>query len=196
MPGWAVTVARSQQRRAYSGNSKGEAMRTIQMWVAVGVVAGLWSVSAGADQPAGQPSQRREQPVQLALFPPKLQLVPENESIRGFRLNIYGRNHDVGGVDIGLVHEASGNFHGIAFGVAHMVRGEAGGLQLSGIYSEAAVRISGVQVGMFNRSAMVRGVQIGLVNLADDMVGFQFGLFNEIRSKQVLPVLPVINAKF
>ena len=135
-------------------------------------------------------------PIQLALFPPDLQLIPENESIGGFRLEIYGRNQDVLGVDIGLVHEARGNFRGAEFGIVNLVHGDFVGMQLAGIYSETKNHISGFQVGMVNRAHSMSGIQIGFVNFADDMTGFQFGIFNEISSKQTLPVLPLINAKF
>src|SRR5438876_722555 len=89
-------------------------------------------------------------PIQLALFPPDLQLVRENESIGGFRLEIYGRNQDVLGVDIGLVHEATGNYHGAQFGIVNLVHGDFVGMQLAGIYSETKNHISGFQVGMVN----------------------------------------------
>ena len=134
-------------------------------------------------------------PIQLALCPPA-QLVHEDNTIHGFRLNIYGRNCDVTGVDIGLVHETKTDFKGVSFGLLSIVRGEGRGLMFNGIYSEATKGMSGLQVGMFNHSNSMRGVQIGLANFADDMTGFQFGLWNEIKNKERWNVIPIINAAF
>ena len=134
-------------------------------------------------------------PIQLALVP-DIQLVPQDESIRGLRLNIYGANQNVTGVDIGLMHETRGNFGGVGFGLLNIAHGEVRGLQFSGIYSGADDRISGLQVGIVNRSANIHGLQIGLANFADDMTGFQLGLWNEIKNKEQWQVIPIINAAF
>jgi hypothetical protein len=134
-------------------------------------------------------------PVQLALVP-DVQLVPQEQSIAGFRLNIYGCNQDVTGVDIGLVHVASGNFKGAEFGVVNMVDGDYDGMQLAGIYSDTKSRITGWQVGMGNHAGYMKGVQLGFVNMADDMTGLQIGIVNIIDSKTNWKVLPLINAKF
>ncbi len=173
-------------------------MKTKVRTLAVVVSVMMLAATGRADKPAtaGVPSETVTKPVQLALFPPDLQLVSEEQSISGLRLNIYGRNQDVTGVDIGLVHETLGNYTGVEFGLVNMVHGEMHGLQLGGIFSDSKTHVSGLQVGIVNTSASVRGVQIGLVNLADDMTGFQFGLFNQIKNKEVLPVLPLINANF
>jgi len=174
-------------------------MKTSKLFVAVTVFALLAAGVSKADaQSKTNVTQTSEtvRPLQLALVPPSLQLVPEEESIGGFRLNIYGRNQNVSGVDIGLMHETTGNFSGIEFGILNYVHGDFVGLELGCIYSETKGNMSGVQVGMFNHAGSIGGVQIGLVNFADDMTGFQFGLFNQIKSKEKLPVLPLINAKF
>jgi hypothetical protein len=139
---------------------------------------------------------RAEKPIQLALVPPDLQLVSEEDSIGGVRLNIYGRNKNMTGLDIGLAHETTGDFRGLAFGMMNLVHGNAGGLQLAGLYSETKATVTGLQVGMVNRAGNAKGLQIGLVNMADDMTGFQLGLFNHIKSKEILPILPIINAAF
>ena len=172
-------------------------MKTSRLFVAVTAFV-LFAVGvSNADEQAKQSgASETVRPLQLALVPPSLQLVPEEESIGGFRLNIYGRNQNVSGVDIGLMHETTGNFSGIEFGILNYVHGDFVGLELGCIYSETKGNMSGVQVGMFNHAGSIGGVQIGLVNFADDMTGFQFGLFNQIKSKEKLPVLPLINAKF
>ncbi|HUI08234.1 MAG TPA: hypothetical protein VL486_14640 [Verrucomicrobiae bacterium] len=134
-------------------------------------------------------------PIQLALVP-DVQLVPQEQSITGFRLNIYGCNQDVTGVDIGLVHQATGNFKGAQFGIVNKVDGDSSGMQLAGIFSETRARMTGWQVGMGNHAGYMKGVQLGFVNMADDMTGIQIGLVNIINSKTDYKALPLINAKF
>ncbi|HUI07806.1 MAG TPA: hypothetical protein VL486_12455 [Verrucomicrobiae bacterium] len=134
-------------------------------------------------------------PLQLALVP-TIQLVPQDQSIRGLRLNIYGENQNMSGVDVGLMHETKDRFSGVAFGLLNTVHGEARGLQLSGIYSGADAGMSGLQVGIVNRSGNIHGLQIGVANFADDMTGIQIGLWNEIKSKENWSVVPIINAAF
>ena len=172
-------------------------MKTSRMLVAVTAFVILTAGMSRADtQGKTNETQKSDKPLQLAIIPPSLQIVPEDESISGIRLEIYGRNQNVRGVDIGLMHEAMGDFRGVQFGVLNLVHGDHVGLQLAGIYSETKKHISGFQVGMVNHAASMSGIQIGFVNFADDMTGFQFGIFNEISSKATLPVLPLINAKF
>ena len=181
-------------------------MRRFRILGAAAVVVTLLAGAAYADKgqtggvaPAATanpaPAPETVKPIQLALVP-QFQIVHEDDSIQGLRLNIYGRNRNVTGVDIGLAHETTGDFKGVAFGILHIVRGEGHGLQFDGIYSEAAVRMSGLQVGMVNRSNNIHGLQIGLANFADDMTGIQIGLWNEIKSKEQWQVIPIINAAF
>ena len=170
----------------------------------LGVVAAVVVVLAsrsyadtGSSSPAETTGQSSEGvwPIQLALVP-QVQLVHEDRSIQGVRLNIYGRNYNMTGIDIGLAHETKADFNGVSFGLINFVHGEGRGLQFSGLYSEATTKMSGLQVGMFNRSNNIHGLQIGLANFADDMTGIQLGLWNEIKSKQQWNVIPIINAAF
>ncbi len=171
----------------------------------LGVAAAVVTLLAGASYAdkglassggaAAAPVQEVVKPIQLALVP-TIQLVPQDESIRGLRLNIYGDNQSVSGVDIGLMHETKSRFGGVGFGLLNIVHGEARGLQFSGIYSGADDRMSGLQVGIVNHSGNIHGLQIGLANFADDMTGIQIGLWNEIKSKENWTVVPIINAAF
>ena len=176
-------------------------MRRFRIFVVVGVATVLVATALYADTgqtsspAAAAPAQETFKPLQLALVP-TIELVPQDQSVHGLRLNIYGNNENVSGVDIGLVHETKSRFSGVAFGLLSIVHGEARGLQFSGIYSGADASISGLQVGMVNRSANIHGVQIGLANFADDMTGIQIGLWNEIKSKEKWQVFPLFNAAF
>ena len=178
-------------------------MRTLKSFGVAGIAAILFTVASYADTGGGAaagsagatPSGDATWPIQLALVP-QIQLVHEDTSIQGVRLNIYGRNQNVTGVDLGLAHETKGDFKGISFGLVSFVHGEGRGLQFNGLYSEATVSMTGLQVGMVNRSNNMHGLQIGLANFADDMTGIQLGLWNEIKSKERWQVIPLINAAF
>jgi len=176
-------------------------MRRFRVFGVVGIATFLLVVAALADTgqtssaPATASTEESFKPIQLALVP-TIQLVPQDQSVRGFRLNIYGDNQSMSGVDIGLMHETKGHFGGVGFGLLNIVHGDARGLQFSGIYSGADGGISGLQVGMVNRSTNIHGLQIGLANFADDMTGIQIGLWNEIKSKEKWAVCPLFNAAF
>src|SRR5437667_11728202 len=77
-------------------------------------------------------------PLQLALWPP-FQITPEENAVTGLRLNIYGRNTDMSGVDLGFLHQTTGNFKGLGVGLSNRTDGDMNGVQLSYGY----VRISG-----------------------------------------------------
>lgn len=160
------------------------------------------------------PAPAQENPFQIAFIGPTMQLVDDDEDVRGIRLNIlYGVNRNVSGLDLGLINHTNGEmtgvefgivnlvddaFSGWQFGVVNVVQGSATGLQWSpsalANFAEAA---EGAQVAwVFNRSEYMRGFQLSLVNVADDMYGLQVGLINVIRSKENFPILPIVNWKF
>ena len=58
---------------------------------------------------------RADKFLQLALWP-RAQLVNQSDSIAGIRLNLYGRNQDVRGLDLGYIHETTGDFSGVGLG--------------------------------------------------------------------------------
>ena len=47
-----------------------------------------------------------------SFWAPDKQIVPASEDINGVRLNIYGENRNVNGVDIGLGNSVTGNMSG------------------------------------------------------------------------------------
>ena len=120
-------------------------------------------------------------PVQLALWPPDLQLVSEQNSIQGLRLNIYGRNANVSGVDLGFVHETSGDFHGVAFGCVSLVDGALQGVQWTWLYSRAGGKAVGWQSALVSKAdGGFRGLQTSALNLNEgDISGAQISfLYN------------------
>ena len=169
-------------------------------WLA-SVVLGLVVVLC-AERASAQAS-----PINLALFNP-IQLVPETASIHGLRLNIYGKNRDMHGLDFGFIHEATGNLVGIEFGLVNWVHRDAVGIQV-GLMSQVgghliggqlnwlslAGSIEGAQIGLLNHAERVDGLQFGLVNIADQLRGLQLGLVN-IALNGFLPVFVLFNFAF
>ena len=172
----------------------GRILGIIAMTVATVVVAS-YAQQPQAQAQDGPAEPLQEKPLQLALVP-QVQLVPEEDGIKGLRLEIYGSNERMTGVDIGLMHETKGEFSGVGFGLLNFAHGDCRGLQFGGIYNGADGRGAGLQLGIVNTSGDFHGVQIGLANIANDMTGIQIGLWNEIKSKEQWRVVPLFNAAF
>ena len=150
-----------------------------------------------------------EEPVQLALFNP-YQLLSEDESIRGVRLNlIYGKNDSLTGGDFGLFNHLTAPSIGVQWGVVGfcesdfsgaqanfvcVVKGSFLGFQSGGFnYSGNA---TGLQFGFVNYTERMEGVQLGFVNYAESMNGIQIGLVNIILQGSKYPVFPLVNWVF
>jgi len=163
-------------------------------------------------------------PIQLALYPPA-QIFPEDVSVLGLRLEIYGINDHVSGLDFGLFNRTLGDQKGLQIGGANLVDGHCSGFQFAvanfvgngfsgwqgGLFNSAngevaalqmgamnmgLLNLRGIQIGIINYSRDMSGLQIGLFNAAQVMYGIQIGLVNIISDKETLPVLPFINAAF
>jgi len=159
-------------------------------------------------------SQGQENPFQIAFIGPTMQLVDDDEDVRGIRLNLlYGVNRNVSGLDFGLINHANGEMTGVQFGVANVVDGGFSGWQF-GVVNVTQGQFSGIQfapfalanfaeaaegaqmAAIFNQADYMHGFQLSLVNVAEDMYGLQVGLINIIRSKSDFPILPLVNWKF
>ncbi len=166
-----------------------------------------------AEEPSSDTAPRRLTPVQLTLCVP-IQAAPEDWDVAGLRLNlVVARNHDVWGLDFGVLNlstgrqagvqvgfaanEVEGNMYGIqaAILVNEVETGKMYGVQVGGInyVSDAA----GLQVGLLGNSARnhMQGMQIGLFNHANHLQGMQIGLLNINRSAP-WPILPLLNLGF
>jgi hypothetical protein len=131
-------------------------------------------------------------PVQLALFNP-VQIVPEDESISGFRLSlIYGRNANVGGFDWGFVTKTTGNFSGVQWGFVGLVDGNAEGWQ-DNFVSITKGSFQGLQMGFYSSANSFKGLQFSVINMAGSMKGIQLGLLNFIKEGGFMPFFPIIN---
>jgi hypothetical protein len=156
--------------------------------------------------PAAPARAQDEHPISLGLFPP-VQIVPENESIRGVRLSLlYGKNVDVTGLDVGLVNSTTRNFTGAQFGLVgisdadvegwqsnwvNVTRGQMQGLQ-DGVVSITETG-RGMQFSGYNQAQNFRRLQLGIVNYAGYLSGIQIGIINIIRDNGQFPVFPIVN---
>jgi hypothetical protein len=163
------------------------------------------------------PSTAQENPFQIALIGPTMQLVDDDADVKGIRINlIYGVNRTMTGLDLGLINHTRGHMTGVGFGVVNAADGGFSGWQ-SGAVNVAGGQFTGLQWSpwtvlslanfaeagegaqialAFNRAQNLRGFQLSLVNVAEDMYGVQVGLINIIRSKPDLWILPLFNWKF
>ncbi len=117
-----------------------------------------------------------DRPLQLAFWPPDMQLVNQGESVTGLRLAVYGRNQNMSGLDLGFCNESTGSFKGLAFGLANMAEGSVHGLQWTWIYSKAGNDLIGWQSGLLTMAGdESKGIQTSAVALnKGKFTGVQF----------------------
>lgn len=135
-------------------------------------------------------------PFQLAVFNP-VQMVPEEESIKGLRLSLfYTVNKDVTGLSLVWlgVNRATGDASGVELGLGNWVEGAMYGAQF-GIVNHAGKRGVGLQYGMANIvEGDFTGVQWGLVNWTEGfMHGIQCGLLNVSKGASAGIDLGIVN---
>ena len=128
-----------------------------RLGIVLACLATLWSAQPARSQEA--------HPIQLALWAP-VQIVPENEAVRGFRLSLlYGVNTAMSGLDVGLVTRTTGEFRGVQFGAVGMVDGDFTGWQDNWV-NVVHGAFEGLQSGLVSTVEMGRGVQASGVNTA------------------------------
>lgn len=148
-------------------------------------------------------------PINLALFDP-VQIFNRDTAIHGLRLNIYGVNSGLKGVDIGIANWITGDAAGIQYGIINMTKGDFTGWQ-TGPISFAQGHMTGLQTsGLFNLNGSGKGLQFGLITVSDNFVGLQLGLVNYaveyhgiqlgliniIKQGGMLPFFPIFNFSF
>lgn len=166
------------------------------------LLCGLALVLGGLVGPAPVQAQS---PIQIAVFP-SLQLVPQDDAVKGLRLSIYGRNAAMTGFDWGIIQQTTGPFKGLQIGLVGLNEGGTEGIQWGGVnitegellgaqlgLINTASSGEGLQWGGFNHSGNFRGLQIALVNYAETLSGVQLGLVNIIREGGFFPVFPLFN---
>ena len=138
----------------------------------------------------------QDNPFQLSLFNP-VQIVPENESVSGIRLNlIYTKNVNVTGFDMGLVNVTTGKQLGVQWGGVNVTEGGFTGWQ-AGFVNISRGDFVGFQSSWVNyHGGYFNGLQISIVNYAATLKGLQIGLINIIGEGGFLPVFPIFNFDF
>lgn len=189
----------------------------------MGMVAG-WALAGRLAWGAPAPEAREGVALQLSLFPP-VQLADSQTDVTGLRLGVFSMNHDVAGLDLGLVNWTSGDelavqwgvlnkttgrFAGAQFGLVSLAGGGFVGWQSSLVnldsgkavgFFDGAINVAwesgiGFQLGLVNYAKEFTGLQFGFVNWTQTLTGLQIGLVNYIAGKETLPVLPILNASF
>ena len=203
-------TSRSRHRQSIRGG----AMRRV-VFIALTIVVVLGAAGASWAEEAGG-----TKPIQIALFSP-VQIVPEEMSILGLRLNLlYGKNHDMTGLDLGLVNHVTGSAFAWQLGVVgyverdftgwqdnwvNITRGSFTGFQ-SGVVNHAASSKAAFQLGVVNHGEAVTGFELGWVNYTESMNGLQVGGLNWTKKMHGLqigigniietgkyPFLPLVN---
>jgi len=102
-------------------------------------------------------------------------------NVQGMQWGWYNRASSMTGVQWGLVNQDEADFNGWQWGAANLVqKGHSEGFLL----------------GFVNVTEDMNGFQLGLVNMTNHMHGLQIGLVNVIKSKENLPILPIVNWMF
>lgn len=124
---------------------------------------------------------------QASLWAPEPQLVDADEDVSGIRIQIYGQNRNVKGLDIGFAHRTTGDFTGLGglWTLYNRVDGTTTGVQW-GLVNYTQGEVKGWQGGWLNlNSGDVTGLQTGLVSWNDiasvEFTGLQLGLVNTSR---------------
>lgn len=142
-----------------------------------------------------------------------------HRDMKGVDLGVIGNitEHDFAGIALsGLFNMTNGSVHGTQIAGLfnyNTMKADTFGLQLAGLLNRntaagthfgiqaAALNVSnftsvsGVQLGLFNRSLNVNGFQIGVINMTQNLHGVQIGLLN-FYEKGLFIVSPVINIGF
>ena len=132
-------------------------------------------------------------PIQLSLWR-TIQIVPENESVGGLRISIYGANAGMSGLDLGIWNETTSSTQiGLQWGIVGRSLGGFQGWQNNAVNISAQL-FEGFQSGLVNHhSGRFSGLQFGFVNFAESVNGVQIGLINIIKSGGFMPWFPIFN---
>ena len=175
-------------------------MRFIQIvLLAVVVLAGTSPIASAQETKA----------INLSLWDP-IQIFSNDHAIHGVRLNIYGKNAELKGIDVGIANWITGDVVGVQLGVINMVEGDFTGFQTAPLQVTEGF-MKGIQSGwIFSKNGSGKGLQmagltwsddfiglqLGVVNYAVQYHGIQLGLINIIKEGGMLPFFPIFNFSF
>jgi len=101
--------------------------------------------------------------------------------VQGMQWGFYNQASSMQGIQWGLINFDDADFQGWQWGAANLVQNG---------------HSKGLMVGFVNMTEDMNGLQFGLVNMTNNMHGLQIGLVNVIKSKEKLPILPIVNWVF
>ncbi|NQU11411.1 hypothetical protein HQ590_11505 [bacterium] len=140
-----------------------------------------WMVAVAMLALAGGSLAQAQAPIQLALWPPDLQLVKESDSVKGLRLSVYGSNENMSGLDLGFANETIDTFAGVALGLVSAAHGDMHGLQWVAIYAYTGQNAVGWPAGIVTKvDGDFKGLSTGVVTLNEgNATGVELaGLYN------------------
>ena len=124
-------------------------------------------------------------PFQLSVLNP-LQIVPEENSISGLRLNLlYSDNKDMSGLTLASGWtKTRGDVKGLGLSAVHWTDGSAYGWQ-TGLFNYVGMRSVGLEFGAVNViKGDMSGIQLGILNMNEGFVhGLQWGLWNYVTGR-------------
>jgi len=175
-------------------------MKIVQLLLVAVIVMGAFVPVASAQETKA---------INLALWDP-VQIFNHDYAIHGVRLNIYGKNAGLKGVDIGIANFITGDVVGVQWGIINMTEGDFTGWQtapvgvtkgfIKGIQSGLLVTKNGSGKGLQASAVTISdnfiGLQLGIVNYAVEYHGIQIGLVNIIKKGGMLPFFPIFNFSF
>lgn len=123
-------------------------------------------------------SQSDHKPFQLSLWN-TVQIVPQELSVHGFRLSLFGENENMNGFDMGIVNKTNGSQKGAQFGIWNQTEYEFTGFR-AGFVNFSGGEFKGFERGFVNvLDNNGKGWVAGGVNVAnDDFSGLLSGIFN------------------
>lgn len=162
-------------------------MKNMWLMIAMALVLTVGIQTVSAEEPAPMT------PVMVSLFTPA-QVPSENYDVKGLRIDLlYGKCHNLYGLDAGLVNYTVNKEVGLAAGLVNYAGKSFTGLQVGAV--NIGKEVHALQVGVYNGADDMSGFQIGLINHARIMRGVQIGVINVIENND-LPFLPIVNFFF
>ena len=113
-------------------------------------------------------------PLQIAIWPPSLQVVPPEIDVSGLKLNLpYGGNETIVGVDLGIA-STSNNTSALQINLVNCAHERFSGFQVDCSIFPRKPRLQ-IGVLMNLTDEVGSGLQIGIINSTTEMNGVQIG---------------------
>lgn len=98
-----------------------------------------------------------------------------------------GYNISIDDVNLSILNTLTSKINGLSFAAMFNMSGVTNGVSIA-ILSNQTLKTNGLQIGLFNKTTILKGLQIGLFNQSKHLKGLQIGLWNN-NGKRKLPIL-------